>query len=453
MAARSDYALTDPQGQATGDRYGKGRALARRAHAAIPGGAHTYAKGDDQYPELAPRFITRGSGCHVWDVDGNEFVEYGMGLRAVTLGHAYPPVVEAAAGQLSLGANFNRPSPLEVECAEGFLELVRGADMVKFCKDGSTAIDGAVRLARAHTGRDRIAMCADHPFFSTGDWFIGTTPMPAGIPRWIREQTVSFRYNDLASVESMFAAAPGQVACVILEAARIAEPAPGFLPGLKALCAREGAVLVFDEMVTGFRWHAAGAQHVYGVVPDLSAFGKAFANGFALSALAGRRELMQLGGYDHHRERVFLLSTTHGAETHALAAAIATMRVYRDEPVTDHLHRQGRRLREGVRQAADAKGLSAYVGCVGRDCCLFFHTYDQDGKPSQPFRTLFMQEMLKRGILAPSFITSYSHADEDIDRTVDAVAGALEVYGRALADGVERHLVGAPVKPVFRPFR
>ncbi len=443
-----------PDGRATlgGSTFTNGKVLAERARRLIPGGAHTYAKGDDQYPELAPAFIARGQGCHVWDLDGNEYIEYGMGLRAVTLGHAYAPVVEAARRELAHGTNFGRPAPIELECAEAFLEAVPSAEMVKFCKDGSTAVDAAIRLARCHTGRDKVAICGDHPFFSTSDWFIGTTGMPGGVPQWIRDQTLKFHYNDLDSVAALFAAHPGQIAAVVLEAARTDEPAPGFLPGLQALCRREGALLVFDEMITGFRWHRAGAQHVYGVTPDLSTFGKALANGFALSAIAGRREIMVLGGIDHPRERVFLLSTTHGAETHAMAAAIATLRVYREEPVTEHLHRQGRRLREGFLQAVDAHGLRGYVDCFGRDCCLFFGTCGADGRPSQPMRTLFMQEMIRHGVLAPSFVISYSHTDADVDRTVEAADAALKVYRQALDEGVERHLVGPSVKPVFRPY-
>lgn len=433
-----------------GTEFEAGRRLAQRARALIPGGAHTYAKGDDQYPLLAPSFIVRGQGCHVWDMDGNEFIEYGMGLRAVTLGHAYPVVTRAAARQLECGANFNRPAPIEVECAERLLGLVRTAEMVKFCKDGSTAVDGAIRLARCHTGRDMVAVCGDHPFFSTSDWFIGSTGMPGGVPQWVRDQTVRFSYNDLRSVEELFARHRGKIACLVLEPARTIEPAPGFLQELRSVCHREGALLVFDEMVTGFRWHASGAQHVYDVQPDLSAFGKAMANGFALSAIAGRREYMQLGGWDHDRERVFLLSTTHGAETHAMAAAIATMDVYATEPVVEHLHRQGRRLREGVTEVVDDLGLRGNFACVGRDCCLLFATCDRDQQPSQPLRTLFMQELIRRGVLAPSFIVSYSHRDEDIDRTIEAVRGALAVYARALSDGIEAHLVGPSVKPAFR---
>ena len=436
-----------------GVNFERGRGLSRRAHELIPGGAHTYAKGDDQYPEPSPAFIVRGQGCHVWDMDGNEFIEYGMGLRAVTLGHAFPSVIEAAARQMQLGTNFVRPAPIEVECAERFLELIPTAEMVKFGKHGSDAVDGAVRLARAHTRRDFVAICGDHPFFSTADWFIGTTPMPGGVPEWIRSRSVKFRYNDLASVQRLFDEYPEQIACVLLEPARLDEPAERFLPELKGLCARNGALLVFDEMITGFRWHRSGAQHVYGVTPDLSTFGKGIANGFALSALAGRREIMELGGYDHDRERVFLMSTTNGAETHAMAAGIASMATYRDEDVVGHLYRQGARLRMGVRAAAEAAGVAGRVECLGRDCALLFATRDQHGRPSQEFRTLFLQELIRRGILAPSFMVSYSHTEADIDYTIDAVAEALMVYRKALEEGVERFLVGRSVKPVFRAYR
>lgn len=426
--------------------------LHRRAHELIPGGCHTYAKGDDQFPEQAPPFIVRGNGCHVWDAYGKEFIEYGTGLRAVTLGHAFPPIIEAAIRQLSTGSNFSRPAPVEVDCAEQFLALVPTAEMVKFCKDGSLAVDGAVRLARAYTGRDMIAICGDHPFFSTNDWFIGTTDMAAGIPESTRCQTVKFRYNDLNSLEALFEQYPGKIAGVIMEAARTEEPLPDYLEGVKTLTHSNGAVLVFDEMITGFRWHLHGAQHLYGVTPDLSTFGKALANGFSVSALAGRRDIMKLGGSGHERERVFLLSTTHGAETHELAAAIATMRFYERNPVVEVLHARGERLRRGYEHVVAANGLTGYVDVVGRDCNLLFGTRDADKRPSQPFRTLFMQEMIKRGIIAPSFVVSYSHSEEDVDRTVEAAGEALAVYRKALENGVENYLEGRPVKPVFRRY-
>jgi len=432
--------------------FEQSRRLSERAQTLIPGGGHTYAKGLDQFPESVPGIIERGEGCHVWDVDGNEFIEYGMGLRAVTLGHAFAPVIAAVQRALLTGTNFTRPARIEIECAEKLLSVIGWADMVKFCKDGSHALDGAVRLARAHTGRDRIAICADHPFFSTSDWFIGSTDMPAGVPQWVRSQTVKFKYNQLASLRELFTRHPGGIACVVMEAARTEEPSVGYLQGVKALCREHGAIFILDEMITGFRWDLGGAQRAYDVTPDLAAYGKALANGFALSALVGRRDLMELGGTQHPHERVFLLSTTHGAETHALAAGMATMDFYQKEGVVEQLYAQGRRLRAGIAQLTQALNLSEHVGVVSRDCNLLYFTRDAEKQPSQPFRTLFLQELLKGGVLAPSFVVSYSHTDRDIDRTLEVIDRALQVYRRALSEGPNGLLQGRAVRPVFRRF-
>jgi glutamate-1-semialdehyde 2,1-aminomutase len=429
------------------------RILQKRAHALIPGGSHTYAKGDDQYPVIAPPFIARGLGCHVWDMDGNEYIEYGMGNRSVGLGHGYAPVLEAVRAQLDGGCNFTRPSPIEVECAEQFLSLIDTVEMVKFCKDGSDANSAAIKIARAYTGRDLIAICSEHPFFSTDDWFIGTTAMNAGIPEQVKELTVGFKYNDLASVQALFDKYPGRIAAVILEPARTDEPRDGFLHKLRAVCHAQGALFILDEMITGFRWHSGGAQKTYDIRPDLTSFGKALANGFSVSALAGQREFMRLGGLDHvDRPRVFVLSTTHGAETHSLAAAIATMRIYQNEPVIEHLTRQGGRLREQAEAVIRHHRLEDYVSIIGRDSCLLYGTRDLDGNASQELRTLLLQETIRRGVLMPSLVVSYSHTDEDIERTIAAFDGALSVYRQALDGGVERFLVGRPSEPVMRNY-
>lgn len=432
--------------------FERSNALRERFHRLIPGGAHTYAKADDQYPEGMAPIIERGLGCRVWDVDGNEFIEYGSGLRAVSLGHAFPAVVEAARRELGRGSNFVRPARIELEAAEALLAMLPNAEMVKFCKDGSDATSGAIKLARAHTGRDRVAICGSHPFFSVDDWFIGASGMPGGIPQATRDLTVKFNYNDLASLESVFDAHPGEIAAVVLEAEKETAPAAGFLEGVRALCDRHGAVFVLDEMITGFRWHNGGAQAYYGVRPDLSTFGKALANGFSVSALAGRRELMQLGGFDHERERVFLLSTTHGAETHGLAAAIATMKIYREQPVVQTLWARGERLAAGLRAAAESAGVGQQVPILGKPCCLVFGSRDAQGQPSQPFRTLLMQEILRRGVLATSLVVNYSHTEQDIDRTIAAFAEAFVVYRKALDEGIEKYLCGRPVKPAIRRF-
>jgi len=432
--------------------FSESQLLQAKSHSLIPGGAHTYAKGDDQYPQEAPAFIARGKGCHVWDLDGNEFIEYGMGLRAVTLGHAFESVVQAASKQMQLGTNFTRPARIEVDVADALLQIIDGAEMVKFAKNGSDVTTAAVKLARAYTGRDLVAVCGDQPFFSTDDWFVGTTEMNAGIPRAIVELTLKFRYNDLGSLRTLFDQHPQQIACVVMEAEAAVPPTPGYLEQVKELCEANSAVLIFDEMITGFRWHVGGAQKYYRVVPHLSTFGKALANGLAISALAGKREIMRLGGLEHNQPRVFLLSTTHGAETHALAAAMETMRIYCEQDVVGFLWRQGERLRNLVRRSVTENHLEGFFELIGRPCNLVFATYDQNRERSEPFRTLFMQELIRRGVIAPSFVVSFSHSDNDLDRTAEAIHEALRVYRKALEEGIEKYLVGGSVKPVNRRF-
>lgn len=431
-------------------RFDNSMSLRQRAHRLIPGGCHTYAKGDDQFPERSPGFIARGAGCRVWDEDGNEFIEYGMGLRAVALGHAFPSVVEAVRRSLDIGTNFSRPHVSEVECAEALLAAVPFADMVKFTKDGSTAVTAAVKLARAATGREVVALCRDHPFFSYDDWFIGTTQVDAGIPPVATSLTRTFPYDDLGALRDLFATEPGRIACVLLEACKYGDPSPGYLQEVRRLCDDNGALLILDEMINGFRLAEAGGQQYYDVEPDLSTFGKAVANGFAVSALVGKREYMELGGLHHDRDRVFLLSTTHGAEVPGLAAAMATMRAYRELPVIETIERQGRRLAEGLRGVVAAHGLSDHVPIIGKPCNLVFGTLDRGKRPSQHLRALLMQELIARGVIAPSLVISYSHDDAAVDRTIEAFDGALPVYARALENGVEGLLVGPPTDVVYR---
>ena len=425
--------------------------LQARLHDLVPGGAHTYARGSDQYPESMAPVLTRGKGCRVWDVDGNQYVEYGMGLRSVTLGHGYEPVVDAVCSAIRDGVNFSRPTVLELAAAEDFLDLVPAADMVKFAKNGSDVTTAAVRLARAATGRTKVAACRQ-PFFSTDDWFIGHTPMAAGIPKAISDLTVQFDYNDLESLEAVLA--QGDIAGVILEAARSdEEPAPGFLPGVRRLCDDYGAVLILDEMITGFRWSMHGAQGVYGIEPDLSCWGKAIGNGFPIAALLGKRDLMELGGLRTDRERVFLLSTTHGPETASLAAFRAVVRAYREHDPVAEMERAGSLLSEAAAQAISEGGLTGHIQVQGRPSCLTFVTRDAELNPSQAYRSLFLQEMLTHGVLGQSFVTSAAHTDVDIEVTVSALRAALGPYRTAVEQGsVDGILNGRPVAPALRTY-
>jgi len=428
------------------------RALQERAHRLIPGGSHTYAKGDDQYPRCAPPLIVRGEGCHEWDADGNRFIGYALGQRCVTLGHGRREVVEAASRALREGTNCNRPSVLEGDAAGALLELVPSGEMVKFTKDGSTANTAAVKLARAATGRRIVGLCSDHPFFSYDDWAMGITPVDAGIPPENVALTGTFRFNDLASVDALFDRHPGDVACLMLEPCRPdVDPEPGFLEGLRERCTRHGAVLVFDEMTTGFRFHMGGGQALFGVAPDVSTFGKAMGNGVAISAMVGPRSLMDLGGLTTPEPRVFLLSTTHGAESPGLAAMREVIRIYREEGVVERLAATGERLRGLVQDAIDVSGVGGAVDVRGRPQGLLFGNRDPEGNPSQAYRTLFLQELIRGGVLAPSFLVSNAHTDADLDRTAGAVSAALAVYRRALdAGSVEGFLDGPPSKSVYR---
>lgn len=434
--------------------FEKSRAAQALLHHLVPGGAHTNARGSDQYPEGMTPILTRGEGARVWDVDGNWFVEYGMGLKAVTLGHGYEPVVRRVCEAAAAGVNFSRPTVWEIEAAERFLEMVPTADMVKFAKNGSDVTTAAIKVARAATGRDLVAICRTQPFFSVDDWFMGTTGMPGGIPQTVRDLTVSFVFNDLDSLKTLLAEHPGRIAAVIMEAATgTVEPAPGFLEGVRELADDDGFVLVFDEMISGMRWSASGAQSVYGVTPDLSTWGKALGNGFSVSALAGKQELMELGGLNTDVARVFLLSNTHGAETTGLAAYLAVADAYAQRDVVGEMETQGAKLRDGLVAAVAAAGISDHIAIMGRPSTLVFGTKDHEGNPSQAFRTLFIQELLRHGVLAQSLVISAAHTDDDIAVTVDAVAAASAVYAEAIAAGTtDGYLEGRPVAPAIREY-
>lgn len=418
---------------------------------AIPGGAHTYSRGYDQYPANAPQILTHGKGAYIFDPDGNKYLDYGMALRAVNLGYAEDEIDAAAIAQIQNGNNLTRPSMIELEAAELLVDLIDSVDMVKFTKNGSTAVSAAVKLSRAYTGRELVARCAEQPFFSYDDWFIGSTPLTRGIPQETIEKTKMFRYNDIASLEALIAQYPGQFACVILEPAATEEPKDGYLQKVQALCRDNGIVFVLDEMITGFRWHMKGAQHLYGVTPDLCTFGKAMANGFAVACIAGRREIMELGSIEFEgRERVFLLSTTHGAEMCGLGAFVATIKFMQQHDVVKHLWEYGQKLTSLMQRKAEEHGVSPSFKVGGIACSPYYLTLDSSGGNSLGLRTLFSQEMIRNGVLIPWIALSYRHGEAELAATERALDAAFGVYRKALEDGVDKYLVGPAIKPVFR---
>ena len=326
--------------------------------------------------------------------------------------------------------------------------------MVKFAKNGSDANDAALRLARAVTGRDLVAYDADAPFLSIHDWFIGNTAMNAGVPEVAARLAIGFRYDDVASIDGLFAEHGRRLAAVILEPCRERRPGAGFLERLRALCDAHGTLLVFDEMVTGFRYALGGAEALLGVAPDLRTVGTAMANGYALTALVGRREYMERGGLGHDAPRCFLLSTTHGAERSALAAGLATIRFYREHGVIDRLYQMGGRLRRALDEAARCHGVEPYVNAWGDFACRpVLRCAGPDGVPSAAYRTLFVQELLRAGVFMPWVAPSYRHGDAELTRTAEAFDRACAVYARAIDKGAaDGFLDGRPAQAVFRRF-
>jgi glutamate-1-semialdehyde 2,1-aminomutase len=419
----------------------------------IPGGAHTYSRGFDQYPANAPAILSRGKGAYVFDPAGRRYLDYGMALRAVNIGYAEDVIDDAAIAQIRNGNNLSRPSLIELEAAERLVDLIDSVDMVKFTKNGSTSVSAAVKLARAYTGRDLIVRCAEHPFLSYDDWFIGSTAITRGIPRETIEKTKTFRFNDIASLESVTHQYSGKIACVVLEPASMEEPKNNFLQQVKEICSRNGIVFILDEMITGFRWHLNGAQHYYDVTPDLCTFGKAMANGYSVSCVAGRRAIMELGSIETlGKERLFLLSTTHGAEMCGLGAFVATMDFIQKNHVVEHLWDYGRRLMRLMEQCAVAHGIHNNFQVGGVPCSPYFSTTDNSGANSLGLRTLFLQEMIRNGVLMPWIALSWRHGDKELEITERAIDAAFGIYKKALRDGVEKYLEGPVIKPVFRKF-
>lgn len=417
--------------------------LKKKAEALIPSLSQTFSKGPGQYVQgVAPLFLERAEGCHVWDVDGNEYIDYAMALGPVILGHCYPAVTEAVHQQLTKGTVFSLPHPLEIEVAELLTQLIPSAEMVRFGKNGSDVTAAAVRLARAYTGRGVIACCGYHGW---QDWYIGTTTRNLGVPHATAELTHPFIYNDLASLEAIFEKYPKQVAAVILEPVSLQEPKDHFLQKVADRARKEGALLVFDEVLSGFRYDLKGAQSQFGVVPDLTCLGKAIANGYPLSAIVGHRELMLLF------DKIFF-SFTFGGETLSLAAAKATLTELKEKNVVSHLWSQGQRLKDGLNVLAKEMEMLSLIGCAG----LPPRTVVQFKGPSDPdslvYKSLFQQECLKRGILfSGSHNICYSHHPADIDRTLRVYLAALRVLREAVAAGdVSTRLEGKPVEPVFR---
>jgi glutamate-1-semialdehyde aminotransferase/spore coat polysaccharide biosynthesis protein SpsF (cytidylyltransferase family) len=424
-------------------RYSRSEEFLERATRTIPLGSQTFSKSKTQYPRgVSPFFIQRGSGCHVWDVDGNEYVDFINGLAAITLGYNDSDITAAVSEQLKEGVIFSLPHPIEMQVAEKLAELVPSAEMVRFGKNGSDATSGAIRVARAFTGRDHVAVCGYHGW---QDWYIGTTARRRGVPQATRDLSHTWNYNDLDSLSKLFQEYPQQIAAVILEPMNVVEPAPGFLESVKELSHKHGALLVFDETVTGFRYAIGGAQQHFGVLPDIATFGKGLANGYPVSAVAGRADVMRL------MEEVFF-SFTFGGEALSLAAALATMEKLQREPVTETLYRQGRKILGRLGTLITESEAGDFLSVAGNPTWSFLLIKDAGAYSQWQIKTLFLQEMFSRGILTiGTHNMSYSHADEDLKKLFVAYAEVIPMLADAVRHRkLESLLRCEPLQPLFK---
>ncbi len=441
-----------------------------RLHEIIPGGAHTYSRGDDQFPSNAPSILEKGKGAYVYDPEGNEYLDFGMGLRSVNIGYGNEEVISACYDEILKGNNLTRASTTELKAAELLSELIPSVEMVKFAKHGSVVTTAAVKLARAYTGRKYIAVPEEQPFFSFDDWFIGSTDIKKGTLEESNLFTLKFNYNDISSLQRLFDLYPGQIAGVILEPATNLSPCDkacnfkdkcslcpnnsnNFLQKVQRICRKYNSVFILDEMITGFRWHIQGAQSFFNVEPDLCTFGKAMANGFAVSALAGKKDIMQIGGIlETGSERIFLTSTTHGAEMGPLGAFIKTIEILKRDNVIEHIWEHGKNLIDGINLISKELGILDKFYLEGYPCSPNFIAKDNDGMVSLPMRTLFLQEMMEKKIMIPYIAISFSHKQSELEKTFDAARHALQVYKKALESGLNKYLKSPVIKPVFRKF-
>ena len=414
-----------------------------RAKRVIPGCAQTFSKGYTQYVQgVAPVFLQRGKGCRVWDVDGNEYIDYVQGLLPNILGYAHDEVNAAAAAQLSEGHSFSLPHPLEVQLAERLTRLIPCAEMVRFGKNGSDATSGAVRAARAFTGRDRIACCGYHGW---QDWYIGSTTRNAGVPVAVRQLTHPFVYNDLASLEKLFNEYRGEFAAVIMEPVNFVEPLPDFLAGVKEMAHRHGALLIFDEICSGFHFGLGGAQKLFGVTPDLACFGKAMGNGFPIACVVGRADIMQIFS------EIFY-SFTFAGEVASMAAAMKVLDILECTDALAVIEANGRTLQDGVNTMAKEAGLGARIKAIGRPQWSLLKFTEENGADSQVLKNLFQQEAMKRGVLLlVTHNMTAAHDGRAIHETLEVYAEVIKTLATWLQDSNPAgFLEGAMSQPVFR---
>lgn len=423
--------------------YKNSEEMLERALKSIPLGTQTFSKSKTQYPlGVSPFYIQKAKGSKVWDIDGNEYIDFICGLGSISLGYNDQDIMNTVKAQLEEGTIFSLPHPVEVLVAEKIKEMVPCAEMVRFGKNGSDATAGAVRVSRAFTKRDYTVVCGYHGW---QDWYIGSTPRNLGVPKATQDLTLKFEYNNIESLEKLFKDYPNQIACVIMEAMNFEWPKEGFLQEVKDVCHKNGALFVIDEMVTGFRYSNGGAQEYFDVTPDLATFGKGMANGYPISVVCGRADVMKLF------EDCFF-SFTFGGETLSLAASLATMSKYQTKPVVETMKKNGQKILDNVSSLIEKYDIGDIFQIGGHPSWTILSIKDTEKYNSWTIKTLYMQEMMKRGILTlGAHETSYAHSDEDINALIKAYSEVFPILKEGLRNNkVIEMLDCEPLVPLFK---
>jgi glutamate-1-semialdehyde aminotransferase len=422
--------------------------LYERAKKVIASGTNTFSRAPGVFPDgVAPKFLERQYGSHTWDVDGNEYVDMVMGCGPVTIGHNHPDINNAIKQQMDKGTLFSMLNPLEVEVAEKLVDCIPCAEMVKFSKNGSDVCAASIKIARHVTGKDIIFCWGYHGF---ADWYIATTDRNAGIPNAVKDLTKTFDYNDIDGLRKMFRKYKDRVAAVIMEPVIAEKPIDNFLENVKKLTHENGALLIFDEMISGFRFAMGGIQEYLGVIPDLSTFGKGITNGMPLGVLAGKAKYMK------EFDKVFL-SSTYAPEALTLAAASANIDFYKKHDVIGSLWEKGEYIESGFSAVIEKYDLNDNISLAGYPVRLMVNSHGVDGIQDPKLATLYQQEMFKNGILCFSgvLMLSYSHSKEDLDILINAFDETCKTIKNAIDSGerIDNYLEGVPGTPVFKGLR
>jgi glutamate-1-semialdehyde 2,1-aminomutase len=424
-------------------KYQKSTNFLNRAELSIPLGSQTFSKSKTQYPVgSSPLFISRAKGPYAWDIDGNRYLDLVNSLAAITIGHSNKKITSAVRRQLKKGTLFTLPGILETEVAELIISTVPSAEMVRFAKNGTDATSAAIRLARSFTGRDEIAFCGYHGWH---DWYIGATSMSKGVPRQVSDLTHKFIYNDIDSLETIFKHRPDKIGAVILEPMSSEYPRNNFLENVKAVTAKYGAILIFDETITGFRLSTGGAQQVFNVIPDLTTLGKGIANGYPLSVVTGRKEIML------EMEKIFF-SGTFGGELLSLAAAKTVINLHIKHDVTYRLSQIGTEIASGLEKMILEYKLDQVLNLSGHPAWKFLNWNSINQFDSKTIKSFFMQEMLNKGVLVlSSHNVSLSLKERHIKKLLEIYSEVLFDISKSIADEtLARRLKNKPLEPLFK---